>query len=251
MSRSSQSFWSAWRDRQITGELPPRSLRGVSKAKRPLFHARLVSSSPPPPATLESFLNSRGVRIKVLPTENAADDVIDGLSLYLGEHYESLSGLLGKIKRAMQTGMPIVESLKGRPQQDVCSACQFCTRSHEVAFLEQYQYFRSPTYLIKTKTTTLAGAQRFFGGQWLKRFILQKVKAVHAQIGSEVTGELGFEYLINPQIRLPNGDDFERDILAAMGASIYWLRPNPVNTSNMSPSIPNLPVSLDLTSIMP
>ncbi|MGC8989204.1 MAG: hypothetical protein ACP5MD_03695, partial [Verrucomicrobiia bacterium] len=145
------------------------------------------------------------------------------LSLYLGERYDALSGLLAKIKRAMQNGMPITESLKNRSQQDISSACQFFTRLHEVAFLEQYQYFRSPTYLIKAKTTTLPTAQRFFGGQWLERFILQKIKSVHGQLAAEVNGHLDFEYLINPQIVLPNGDDFELDILAAIGSSIYWI----------------------------
>lgn len=182
-----------------------------------------LSSRPPLPAVLEPFLNSRGILIKARPDDDAADQVIDSLSLYLGERYDVLSGLLGKIKRAMQTGMPITESLKGRAQQDVSSACQFCTRLHEVAFLEQYQYFRSPTYLIRAKTTTLPKAQRFFGGQWLERFILQKARAVHAQVASEVTGVLGLEYLINPQITLPNGDDFELDILAAIDSSIYWI----------------------------
>ena len=177
----------------------------------------------PPPSILEPFLNSRGIRIKVRRADDAADEVIDSLSLYLGERYDALSGLLGKIKRAMQTGMPLTESLKGRPQQDVSSACQFCTRLHEVAFLEQYRYYRSPAYLIKATTTTLPKAQRFFGGQWLERFILQKVKAVHAQVASEVTGKLKFEYLINPQIILPNGNDFELDILAAIGSSVYWI----------------------------
>lgn len=172
---------------------------------------------------LEPFLNARGIQIKVRPAEDAADQVIDSLSLFLGERYDALAGLLGKIKRAMQTGAQITESLKDRPQQDISSACQFCTRLYEVAFLEQYQYFRSPTYLIKAKTTTLPKAQRFFGGQWLERFILQKVKAVYAQVSSEVRGQLTFEYLINPQIILPNGDDFELDILAAMGSSIYWI----------------------------
>ncbi|WAS06237.1 hypothetical protein LQF76_04945 [Gloeomargaritales cyanobacterium VI4D9] len=181
------------------------------------------SLSPPSASILEPFLSSKGIRIKVRPADDAADQVIDSLSLYLGERYDALSGLLGKIKRAMQNGAPITESLKGRPQQDVSSACQFCTLLHDVAFLEQYQYLRSPTYLIRAKTTTLPKAQRFFGGQWLERFILQKVKAVYAQVGSEVTEELGFEYLINPQITLPNGDDFELDILAAIGSSIYWI----------------------------
>jgi len=182
-----------------------------------------ADSSPPPPSILEPFLNSRGIRIKVRPRDDAADQVIDSLSLYLGERYAALSGLLGKIKRAMQTGMPITESLKDRPQQDVSSVCQFCTRLHQIAFLEEYKYFRSPAYLIRAKTTTLPKAQRFFGGQWLERFILQKVKSVHAQVAAEVSGTLTYEHLINPQIILPNGDDFELDILAAIGSSIYWI----------------------------
>lgn len=177
----------------------------------------------PSPSILKPFLNSRGIQIKVLPADDAADQVIDSLSLYLGERYEVLSGLLARIKRAMQSGMLITESLKDRSQQEISTVCQFCTRLHEVAFLEQYQYLRSPVYLIKAKTTTLPKAQRFFSGQWLERFVLQKIKAVYAQIRSEVRGELGFEYLINPQITLPNGDDFELDVLAAIGSSIYWI----------------------------
>jgi hypothetical protein len=195
---------------------------------RPNVEESALDARRPDPALLPSsilkpFLNSRGIQIKVLPADDAADQVIDSLSLYLGERYEVLSGLLAKIKRAMQSGMLITESLKDRSQQEVSSVCQFCTRLHEVAFLEQYQYFRSPTYLIKAKTTTLPKAQRFFSGQWLERFVLQKIKAVYAQIRSEVSGELGFEYLINPQITLPNGDDFELDILASIGSSIYWI----------------------------
>lgn len=177
----------------------------------------------PSPSILEPFLDSKKIRIKVRATDDAADQVIDSLSLFLGERYDALSALLGKIKRNMQTGMSITVSLKNRSQQDVSSACQFCKRLHEVAFLEQYQYLRSPTYLIKAKTTTLPKAQRFFGGQWLERFTLQKIKAIHAQVGSEATARLGFEYLINPQVTLPNGDDFELDILAAIGPHIYWI----------------------------
>ncbi|MCS7291313.1 MAG: hypothetical protein NZ699_19530 [Roseiflexus sp.] len=116
------------------------------------------SASPPPSPILEPFLNSRGIQIKSRPAEDASDPVIDSLSLYLGERYDALSGLLSKIKRAMQTGMPITESLKGRSQQDVSTVCQFCTRLHEIAFLEQYKYFRSPTYLITAKATTLPRA---------------------------------------------------------------------------------------------
>jgi hypothetical protein len=172
---------------------------------------------------LEAFLGSKGIRITQVPAEDSADKVIDSLSLYLGEHYDALSGLLDKIKRAMQNGLPIMESLKNRSQHDINSACQFCTRLHEVAFLEQYQYFRSPTYLIKAKPSTLPRAQRFFSGQWLERFLLQKIKSVHSRLAAQVKGHLDFEYLINPKVILPSGDDFELDLLVAIGSSMCWI----------------------------
>jgi len=172
---------------------------------------------------LEPFLNSKGISIKVIPPEDASDQVIDSLSLFLGERYSALSSILMKIKRAMQNGTLITESLKDRAQVDVSSTCQFCSRLHEVAFLEQYQYLRSPTYLIRAKTTTLPKAQRFFGGQWLERFILQSVKSIHARLTDEIGSAIPFEYLINPQIILQNGDDFELDLLVSIGPSIYWI----------------------------
>lgn len=191
----------------------------LKKADVPINTAH---AAPSPASPLESFLASRRIQIKVIPPEDAADDIIDSLSLFLGERYEALSGLLTKIKRAMQSGMPITESLKNRAQQDVASIRQFCTRLHEVAFLEQYWHSRSQN-LIKAKITTLPKAQRFFDGQWLERFILQKVKAVYRQVAAEVSTQLDFEYLINPQITLPNGDDFELDVLARFGPWVYWI----------------------------
>lgn len=192
--------------------------------ENPKRHPGVEIEAPKPSlSTLEPFLHSRGIKIKVQPALDPADRVIDSLSLYLGEHYNALSSLLKKIKRAMQSGASFTESLKDRPQQDISAVCQFCTRLYEVAFLEEYRYFRSPTYLIRAKTTTLPQAQRFFSGQWLERFVLQKVKAAYAQVRSEVTSRLSFEYLINPQITLPNGDDFELDVLAAIGTHVYWI----------------------------
>jgi hypothetical protein len=177
---------------------------------------------PPPYSILESFLNSRGIRIKVRPAEDASDQDIDSLSLYLGEHYDALSGLHRKIKRAMQTGKSIIERLDDYPQRDVRTVHQFCKHLRRVDFLEKYLYLRSHN-LIRAKTTTMPQDQRFFSGQWLERFILQKVKEIHAQVASEGIRKLELEYLINTEIILPNGDDFELDILAAIGSSIYWI----------------------------
>lgn len=173
--------------------------------------------------TLESFLNARGITIKTTPAADPTDPVINSLALFLGERYSALSPLLAKIKRSMQNGESITESLKGRSPADISSACQFCTRLYELAFFEQYYYARSPTALIRAKTTTLPKAQQFFSGQWLERFILQKTKSIHGQMAQAVGHPLPFEYLANLQIVLPNGDDFELDLLVSIGSLVYWI----------------------------
>jgi len=206
-----------------TSGIAERNGHSTNGAERPAPDEALAKPPSIPAPPLEAYLLSRSIQIKSRPPSDPADEVIDSLSLYLGEHYDALASLLRKIKRAMQTGARITECLKGRTQQEVGAVCQFCTRLQEVAFLEQYQYFKSPDFRICAKTTTLPRAQRFFGGQWLERYILRKVRTIHGQIASEVGGGIGFEYLINPQIILPNGDDFELDVLAAIGASIYWI----------------------------
>lgn len=153
--------------------------------------------------SIKEFLASRGITIRTMPPEDPADQVINSLSLYLGERYDSLKRILAVIKRNMQQGAYFQESIKNYSQQSVSDATQFCTHLHDIAFLEEYEYFRSPRYLIKAKTTTLPKAQNFFSGQWLERFVLQKVQAAVSQISREKDVNLEFAYLLNPQIVLP------------------------------------------------
>lgn len=172
---------------------------------------------------IEKFLSSKNIKIKVVPPEDAADAVINSLADFLGNHYDALSELLGKIKRNMQRGGFITLSIKDYTQKDISDICQFCTRLHEIAFLEQYKYFKSPQFLIKAKTTTLPAAQNFFSGKWLERFVLLTVQKSVNTVSREIGRELDFSYLINPQIILPNGNDFELDLIFHVNGAYYWV----------------------------
>ena len=172
---------------------------------------------------IEEFLNGRGIKIKTVPPEDAADEVINSLSEFLGKNYDGLRELLTKIKRNMQQGGFITISLKDYSQKDVSNVCQFSTRLHEIAFLEQYKYFKSPRYLIKAKTTTLPAAQNFFSGKWLERFVLLSVQRAVNLVSKELDKDIEFSYLLNPQVILPNGDDFELDLIFHVNGSFYWI----------------------------
>jgi hypothetical protein len=172
---------------------------------------------------VDDFLASKGIVIKVKKAKDAADAIIDNLSLFLGERYHALQNILMKIKRSMQTGALITENISRLPQEDISSVCQFCSRLHEIAFLEEYEYLRSPRYLIHAKTTMLPKAQMFFSGQWLERFVLQKLRQAYTIVQAETGETLSFEYLINPQVTLLNGDDFELDIVAVISGAPIWI----------------------------
>lgn len=174
-------------------------------------------------AAIKEFLDARGVQIKTVPPEDAADDVINSLSDFLGKNYSSLQDLLRKIKSNMQKGGSITLSMKDYAQKDVSNVCQFATRLHDIAFLEQYKYSRSPKYLIQARTTTLPTAQNFFSGKWLERFVLLSVQRAVSLVAEEAGREMDFAYLLNPQIILPNGDDFELDLIFHVNGVFYWI----------------------------
>lgn len=123
----------------------------------------------------------------------------------------------------MQQGSFITLSIKDYTQKDVSNVCQFSTRLHEIAFLEQYKYFKSPQYLIKAKTTTLPTAQNFFSGKWLERFVLLSAQRAVNLVSKELDKELEFSYLLNPQVVLPNDDDFELDLIFHVNGLFYWI----------------------------
>lgn len=170
-----------------------------------------------------AFLASRGIEIKVIPQETPADSVINSLSMFLGERYEALSPLLSHIKRNMQQGRAFSLSIKDYSQQAVSDVCQFCSRLHTLAFLEEYKYFNSPRFLIHATPSTLPAAQNFYSGQWLERYVLQTVQGIINLFRSQIDRKLHFSYLLNPQIILPNGNDFELDLIFYLEGEVYWL----------------------------
>ncbi len=175
------------------------------------------------PRAVIEFLDNRGIKVKTVPPEDPADEIINSLSRFLGTNYEGLRELLARIKRNMQQGAPFWLSLKEYTQRDVSNVCQFCSRLHAIAFLEKYDYFKAPQYLVKAKTTTLPAAQNFFSGKWLERFVLLTVQKCVTLIAAELEQDIEFSYLLNPQINLPNGDDFELDLICHINGFFFWI----------------------------
>ena len=159
---------------------------------------------------------SRGVKIRNYKRREAADAVFDKLALFLGSRYNSLSRLYGVIKRSLSSSGNFGVNLSSASKEEIADSTQFCTMLREYAFLSSYRY-------CKSSKTILAAPQRdgkiinFFSGGWFERYVYQKIRFILSQNG------LRFECLLNPQITLPNGNDFELDLFFLIAGSPLWI----------------------------
>jgi hypothetical protein len=172
---------------------------------------------------LTQFLADRGITIRQIPAEASTDPIINNLADFLGSHYEAVKPFYQQIKRNMQQGEDFTLYLKEETPAAIGLICQFGKKLYDVAFLEQYRYFRSPQYLLRAKTTRLPTALNFFSGQWLERYVIQQVQAAVDAVQQEAAQPIEFGYIPNPRIILPNGQDGELDLLFYVHDTIYWV----------------------------
>jgi len=170
-----------------------------------------------------NYLDKKSIQIKRLPEHQASDELINSFAMYLGDNYDAIEKLYKMIKRTMQKGESFKLHIANEPQKSISYMCQFAHRLYQSAFLADYKYLKSPQFLITARSSSLPNVQNFFSGQWLERYILQKMIEIVENYPNKHSIHLNWSYLINPQIILPNEDDFELDILFEIQKHIYWV----------------------------
>jgi hypothetical protein len=167
---------------------------------------------------LVEFLATRKIAVKTLPEVDEGDEVLGRLAQQIGSRYTSVKKLLDAIKWSLRNGKPINLFMKNERQEVVSNTCQIASMLHEIAFLTRYRYERSPKFLLRAEPSRFPRAINFFTGGWLERYIKNEVLAAlnWSRPGKPV------HVLQGAQITLPNGDDFELDLLVASEEDIYW-----------------------------
>ena len=164
------------------------------------------------------FLADKNIQVKTFQTEEEIDDVLDNIALFMGNRYNRIKKVYNTIKSKLNTGTAFRLDLKNATQEEVSYSCQLCNSLHQIAFLSEYKYFKSPQFVINGRPNRIPTAINFFTGQWLERFIKTEVKNSIRKLETPIK----FAYLTNPQIILPNGDDFELDVLFSIDEEIFW-----------------------------
>lgn len=167
---------------------------------------------------IKDFLKSKSIKVKSVPLEQEADEVLSGIALLMGNRYSLIKKFYERIKSNMNPGRSFSMNLRNEPQETVSNICQLGTRLHRMAFLEEYRYQKSPKFILSARPSRNPKALNFFSGKWLEQFI----KAQVIELIQSSNSQIRYSYLLNPQIVLPNGDNFELDILFKIEEDFFW-----------------------------
>jgi hypothetical protein len=167
---------------------------------------------------IESLLNSKNIRMKNIAAEEK-EEKLDQIAAFMGSRYSFIKRFYGMVKSNMKSGSSFYLNLRDEPPQVVSSTCQVAKELHDIAFLEEYRYFKAPRCLLVARPSRSPQALNFLAGNWLERYVrdtLIRLVAAH-------TEKISFSYVANAQVTLSNGADFEMDLLFHINDQFYWV----------------------------
>lgn len=178
--------------------------------------------------TLIEKLKDYGISVRNYPEQESENSVLDSISNFMGTYYTDIKEVYERIKTSLNSAYDITLNMKSFPQSSVSASCQFCNRLYEIAFLSKYQYFKSPTFTIKATPNKIPPAINFLTGHWLECFVKNTMQKIILSIPYQIE----YTYIVNPQIILPNGDDFELDVVFLINNNLYWIEAKTTSYQN-------------------
>ena len=159
---------------------------------------------------VERWLGSRGVTVTTPPTRATdADVILDSLAASIARRVEEYEPLLSVLRWSLDAKRQGAVSLAHRPAS-IGPITDLATRLYRLGLLRTYRYDRS-------RRTVLARASEagrpFLCGGWLER---AAAGIVSAQLP-------GGEVVRNLQVRLPDGQCAELDVVGARDDVLVWV----------------------------
>ncbi len=192
-------------------------------AEPPLEPAKEPKEPRPPepprpkrPQNLEAWLQGLGIQVvKKREEDEEKEKVLTRLALFLGDRYPSLEKLYERLKQSLSTKRQFELSLAEASQEEIANATQFCTLLKQYALLTSYHY-KSEERRIRAKASTEGWVQNFFTGEWLERYVAERLRKYLR------SKNLPHELALGYQVTLPNGEAMELDILVRVGERVFW-----------------------------
>lgn len=164
-------------------------------------------------------LQEKNITVKTYVDSITENTSLDNVAYFMGNRYNDIRKVYETIKRHLNKPNGFHLDLKNATQSEISASCQLCTTLYDIAFLSEYKYDKSPRYFIHATPNKIPIAINFLTGHWLEIFIRKTIQDSLKSLPATIE----YTYLINPQIILPNGNDFELDVVFLINGEIYWV----------------------------
>lgn len=183
---------------------------------------RSLPKAPPddaPVGLLVDYLKTRGVVVYEGQDDLNRNEAFEHLARHLGTHFDLLAEFYEKVKRCVATGRGQRIDIDNYSQAARSAAVQFGTLLHRHGMLKDFYYHRSPKKQLRVIPTKDGQIGQFLTGGWLEIY----VSAVLSKRLRAAMSSAKFQMLYNVKGVLPDGREFEADLMAAVGDKFFWL----------------------------
>ena len=169
------------------------------------------------PIDLEEWLKKRNIQITHKERRKPLDASIERYARIIGERFETIAPFYNALKRRVAScPYPKKISVKNFPANQINDIIHLGSDLHKNGFLKNFKYIKSEDIIVFDPQEN-GEITNFLTGKWLERYVLYKVlEYLHHN-------KIPFNFIINPQIILPNSEDFELDILISTPSVVLWI----------------------------
>jgi len=166
-------------------------------------------------AVLKALI-SRGVEIRKSGKTIDCHDSFAHLYQYMGDRFNDVAKFMKKLKTSISGGKRIRLCVKNWTDREISTSCQLALKLYEAGFLDMYKYFKSPSFVMNFRVARVPKVINFLTGTWLECYVSGVIER-NLRMG-------GVEYIVekNPLVTLPNGKQFEMDLLFKINDDLHW-----------------------------
>jgi len=183
---------------------------------------RGLPKTPPddaPVGLLVDYLKTRDVLVFEGQDELGRNEAFDHLARHIGQHFVHLSPFYEKMKRCVASGRGQRIDIDRYSEKGRSAAVQLGTLLHRHGMLKDFYYHRSPKRQLRVIPTKDGDIAQFLTGGWLE---IYATWLLNRRLKSRMSAAK-YQVLQNVKGTLPDGREFEADLMAFVGDQFFWL----------------------------
>jgi hypothetical protein len=169
---------------------------------------------------LNSFIKSSGMTILRLLDMPHAGSIHERIASAIGDSYDDIEPFLKALKYSASNKIPVTISTFKFTKQAKAKCVTLGNLLFKNAMLENY-YFKQEKNQIYAKMSENPSVINFITGHWMEIYIFNTLQNMLDSYRKQYNSEI--ETYGNLQISLPDGNNFELDILGFINAQPLWI----------------------------